>query len=125
MNYEQKITIKQREVVMCIKALEDEQKIITLEKIRQELGYNNTSSVQRHTEALIKKGYLEKIPNIRGGLTLINKQISRNYLIVEQFEEEQKKWGTQIALTNFTIKIAKDVMGSYCDVKKIKLKYFK
>lgn len=53
-----KLTNKQKEVLTSITDLTQKMGIPpTLGEIRDYLGYKNTSSVQRHTDALKKKGY--------------------------------------------------------------------
>lgn len=52
------LTNKQREVLACITDLTQKMGMSpTLGEIRDYLGYKNTSSVQRHTDALKEKGY--------------------------------------------------------------------
>lgn len=54
-----KITNKQREILTAIKDLSLAKRIPpTLNEIKEYLGYKNTSSVQRHTDSLKKKGAL-------------------------------------------------------------------
>lgn len=53
-----KITKKQEEVLSTIKKLTKNGVAPTLKEIQERLGYKTTSSVQRHTEALKKKGYI-------------------------------------------------------------------
>lgn len=54
-----KITNKQKEILAAIKDLSLAKRIPpTLNEIKEYLGYKNTSSVQRHTDSLKKKGAL-------------------------------------------------------------------
>jgi len=62
---EQSLTPKQKITLQKIRELAHQGNAITLEELKKSLGYTskNVSSVQRHTDALKEKGYLE---NIRG-----------------------------------------------------------
>lgn len=67
------ITPKQKEVIKAIKELTELYgQSPTLEEIRDYLGYANTSSVQRHTEALKTKQLLKSNPKKRRSFELIN-----------------------------------------------------
>jgi len=59
------LTPKQKLTLQKIKELAGNGKPVTLENLKDKLGYKskNVSSVQRHTDALKEKGYLE---NVRG-----------------------------------------------------------
>jgi len=62
---EQSLTPKQKITLQKIRELAHKGNVITLEELKKSLGYTskNVSSVQRHTDALKEKGYLE---NTRG-----------------------------------------------------------
>lgn len=75
------ITKKQQEVLAEIKKFFSENGIMpTLRDIQESLGYSTTSSVQRHTEALKKKGYLSSEKHQSRGLR-IKKVESKKYPI--------------------------------------------
>lgn len=75
------ITKKQREVLSEIKKFFTENGVMpTLGDIQKSLGYSTTSSVQRHTEALKKKGYLTSEKHQARGLR-IKKAESKKYPI--------------------------------------------
>jgi repressor LexA len=68
------ITHKQKAVLNAIKELISlKGNSPTLEEIRDYLGYANTSSVQRHTDALKAKNLLKSDPKKRRSIEIINK----------------------------------------------------
>jgi SOS regulatory protein LexA len=72
--YIKPLTKKQQEVLNAIKELiQINLESPTLEEIRKYMGYKNTSSVQRHIDPLIRKGYLENKGNVARGLSVINR----------------------------------------------------
>ncbi|EKE19272.1 MAG: LexA repressor [uncultured bacterium] len=75
------ITKKQQEVLAFMKEFFAEKgEMPTLREIQESLGYSTTSSVQRHTEALKKKGYLSVEKHQSRGLR-IKRAESRKYPI--------------------------------------------
>jgi repressor LexA len=79
-----KLTKKQQEVLLAIKDLILSTSMSpTLEEIREYMGYGNTSSVQRHIEPLIQKGYLTSQDNVPRSLRLVEqKQTTLNIPLV-------------------------------------------
>lgn len=56
------LTSKQKAILSLIKDLTNKKgSTPTLDEVREHLNYSNTSSVQRHTDALKVKGYLKKV----------------------------------------------------------------
>ncbi len=74
--YKSDLTPKQRNVLLAIEHLFRINSVSpTLEEIRQYLNYSNTSSVQRHIEPLIKKGYLRNQENKSRSFEVISSNI--------------------------------------------------
>ncbi len=72
------ITKKQEEVLNAINSLLSERGVSpTLKEVQETLGYKKVSSVQRHTEALKKKGLLTS-----------NKYQSRSFKITQSFSKK-------------------------------------
>lgn len=72
------VTKKQEEVLNAINSLLSERGVSpTLKEIQETLGYKKVSSVQRHTEALKKKGLLTS-----------NKYQSRSFKITQSFSKK-------------------------------------
>lgn len=66
-----RVTFKQKRMLDAVEQLSVQLgKPPVLAELRDELHYANTSSVQRHVEALIRKGLLVKEPNCARSLSL-------------------------------------------------------
>lgn len=91
------ITSKQKDVLAKISELSQKNNIPpTLEELRAVLGYPKISSVQRHTDALKKKGYLDQ--NMRG---LSSYQIKEVNSIFTLRNEQLGLLGSQPAVVFF------------------------